>query len=338
MKSSAKKPSVFLCHASEDKPIVRDLYLRLQKDGVSPWLDEENLLAGANWEREIANAVRTSDAVLVCLSNYSITKAGFVQKEIKFALDRVDEQPEGKIYLIPVRLEPCVVAERLSRWHWVDLFQEGGYEKLLRGIRSGAGCQPGIAVSPPDDSQPKPGDLGAYLVKASVLTASGRWLEAAHLYDEYCRYDSDNWEVHLYRAVAYANAKAEGTDLASLRAYNEAIALHPVDIDQRTRARLHAYRGGILKRLRRLEEAEAQLHLAEEFATAEYEKEDISYNLACIAAMRRKKQEMIALLRPLMRKRWWRDMLASELEYFAEYRDDLDLYALLWVDIDPKRA
>ncbi|MCK4784804.1 MAG: hypothetical protein KAV87_13715 [Desulfobacteraceae bacterium] len=47
---------------------------------------------------------------------------------------------------------------------------------------------------------------------------------------------------------------------------------------------------------------------------------------------------MIALLRPLMRKRWWRDMLASELEYFAEYRDDPDLYALLWVDIDPKRA
>jgi len=35
---------VFLCHASQDKPIVRELYKRLSAKGwIDPWLDEEKL-------------------------------------------------------------------------------------------------------------------------------------------------------------------------------------------------------------------------------------------------------------------------------------------------------
>lgn len=46
----AKRPlKVFLCHASADKPAVRDLYKRLTADGVDAWLDAENLIAGQNW-------------------------------------------------------------------------------------------------------------------------------------------------------------------------------------------------------------------------------------------------------------------------------------------------
>lgn len=37
---------VFLCHASGDKPEVRKLYSWLRTIGTSPWLDEEDLLAG----------------------------------------------------------------------------------------------------------------------------------------------------------------------------------------------------------------------------------------------------------------------------------------------------
>jgi hypothetical protein len=92
---------VFLCHAAADKPAVRDLYQRLQSEGfIEPWLDEEDLLPGQDWQLEIPQAVRTSDVVLVCLSSHSITRAGYVQKEIKFALDIADEQPEGTIFLI----------------------------------------------------------------------------------------------------------------------------------------------------------------------------------------------------------------------------------------------
>jgi formylglycine-generating enzyme required for sulfatase activity len=73
--------------------------------------------------------------VIVCLSHRSITKAGYAQKEIKFALDIADEQPEDTIFLIPLKLEECDIPERLSRWHGVNLFRANGYERLLKALR-----------------------------------------------------------------------------------------------------------------------------------------------------------------------------------------------------------
>src|SRR5437879_6382848 len=89
--------SVFLCHSSDDKNLVRKIYRRLRLDGVDPWLDEEKLVAGQEWAEEISRAVRKSDVVIVCLSHNSVTKEGFVQKEIKHALDAAQEKPEGTI-------------------------------------------------------------------------------------------------------------------------------------------------------------------------------------------------------------------------------------------------
>jgi hypothetical protein len=128
--------SVFLCHASEDKPTVRELYEKLQRDGFDPWLDEENLFPGQDWKHEISKAVRDSDVVLVCLSENSVSKTGYVQKEIKVALDVVDEQLEGAIFIIPVKLEECDVPDRLSPWQWVNLEDARGYERLVASLLS----------------------------------------------------------------------------------------------------------------------------------------------------------------------------------------------------------
>lgn len=126
--------SVFLCHSSGDKALVRELYEALQRDGYDPWLDEENILPGQDWNYEITRAVRNSDVVLVCLSEDSIGKTGYVQKEIKFALDVADEQPEGSIFIIPVKLEECDVPDRLSHWHWVNLEDANGYGRLVAAL------------------------------------------------------------------------------------------------------------------------------------------------------------------------------------------------------------
>lgn len=130
----ASRARVFLCHSSTDKATVRNLYRRLDEDGVAPWLDEEDLLPGEEWDHAIRRAVRESDFVAVCLSSASTTRSGYVHKEIKEALDVADEQPEGTIFVIPVRLEECEVPSRLSHLHWVDLFVDGGYARLLRAL------------------------------------------------------------------------------------------------------------------------------------------------------------------------------------------------------------
>jgi len=126
---------IFLCHSSGDKTEVRNLYQRLSSEGFDPWLDEEKLLPGQDFELEIAKAVQMSDVVIVCLSHKAITKAGFVQKEIRYALGEAEKQPEGTIFLIPLKFEECTVPESLKRLQWVNLFEEEGYELLMSSLR-----------------------------------------------------------------------------------------------------------------------------------------------------------------------------------------------------------
>jgi hypothetical protein len=129
--------TAFLCHSSGDKEEVRALYQRLTADGVTCWFDNEVLLPGQDWDLEISRAIRASRYVLVCLSRASVDKTGYVQKELRRALDRADEQPEGSTFIIPVRLEDCVIPDRLRRWQRVDLFTDSGYGRLLRVLRPG---------------------------------------------------------------------------------------------------------------------------------------------------------------------------------------------------------
>lgn len=126
----AKPLKVFLCHSTEDKDKVRKLYWQLIKDSYAVWFDEEKLLPGQDRDLEIRKAVRASDIILICLSKKSVEKAGYIHKEIKFALDVADEQPDGSIFLIPARLEECNVPSRLTRYHWVNMFDSTGYKRL----------------------------------------------------------------------------------------------------------------------------------------------------------------------------------------------------------------
>jgi hypothetical protein len=130
---------VFLCHSSADKPAVRELYQKLRAESwLEPWLDEEELFPGMDWNLEIEKAIETTDVILVCLSNNSITKEGYVQREIRIALDYADYKPEGTLFIIPVRLEKCEPPRRLRMWQYADFFeehQERGVTRLLASLR-----------------------------------------------------------------------------------------------------------------------------------------------------------------------------------------------------------
>lgn len=137
---AGRKLRVFLCHASQDKPVVRELYQRLlAEDWIDPWLDEEKLLPGQDWDLEIEKAVETADVVIACLSTNSVTKEGYVQKELRFVLDISDEKPDGTIFVIPLRFDDCPVPKRLKKWHYVDYFPKErcnlAYKKLLESFR-----------------------------------------------------------------------------------------------------------------------------------------------------------------------------------------------------------
>ena len=132
MKRSAPPNNVFLVHAHSDKAAVHKLYSRLIKDGVRAWLDAENLQPGQDWQREIRKAILKSDVVIVCLSRGFDQQPGYRHEELKIALEKAKLLTDNEIFIIPVRLEKCDMPAALRHLHRVDLFETGGYQKLLR--------------------------------------------------------------------------------------------------------------------------------------------------------------------------------------------------------------
>jgi hypothetical protein len=132
--TSSRKLSVFLCHASDDKPAVRHLRDKLHGDGFDVWLDEARLLPGQDWEREIKKALKAADTVIVCLSRLSIVKEGYVQKEVRRAIAIAEEKPPGTIFLIPVKLDACEVPLELEHLHWINLFEGDGYARTVQAL------------------------------------------------------------------------------------------------------------------------------------------------------------------------------------------------------------
>jgi hypothetical protein len=135
-----RKLRVFLCHASQDKLIVRELYKRLLAEGwIDPWLDEEKLLPGQDWNLEIEKAVETSDAVIVCVSSISIVKEGYIQRELRRVLRIAEEKLEGAIFVLPVRLDDCERPRQLKDKEFLDFFPEArrdsAFEKLKVSLK-----------------------------------------------------------------------------------------------------------------------------------------------------------------------------------------------------------
>jgi formylglycine-generating enzyme required for sulfatase activity len=138
---------IFLAHAREDKAQVRKLYDDLKMKGFDPWLDAVDLMPGQIWKTEIPKAIREAEIFLACLSTRSVEKRGYVHREFQLALSAFAERPPGSIYLIPVRLDDCDVPDleipdqalSFQDIQWVDLWEEGGFGRLVSALEHALG-------------------------------------------------------------------------------------------------------------------------------------------------------------------------------------------------------
>jgi hypothetical protein len=122
-RSNWHSPRVFISYAKEDRESAIRLYTDLKKRGAKPWLDSEDLVGGQEWEPEITAAIEECDFFVALLSAKSVNKRGYVQSEVRKALKVLDTIPEGRTFIIPVRLQICQPTHsRLQSLHWVDLF------------------------------------------------------------------------------------------------------------------------------------------------------------------------------------------------------------------------
>lgn len=134
------KLRVFLCHASQDKPIVRELFQRLLAEGwIDPWLDEENLFPGQERSLEVDRALESADMVITCLSKQSLSADGYIQRELKAVVDIARDKPENSLFIVPIRLDDCDVPRSLRPWQYVDFSlvdaREQEYGRLIQSLR-----------------------------------------------------------------------------------------------------------------------------------------------------------------------------------------------------------
>jgi hypothetical protein len=104
---------------------------------VQVWFDKVSLHPGQLWKAEITQAISTVDYVLILLSKASTQKRGFYQREIREALEVLEQLPERHPFVLPARLDECEVHfERLAAIHHVDLFPDfdAGFSRITQVI------------------------------------------------------------------------------------------------------------------------------------------------------------------------------------------------------------
>ncbi|WP_170064066.1 toll/interleukin-1 receptor domain-containing protein [Halomonas heilongjiangensis] len=129
--------TVFISYAKKNASDARRLYEDIRRHGFEVWFDEVSLLPGQRWKVAIQAAIKESRYFIALISSHSTSKKGYVQKELKLAVDVLDEYPEHEIFIIPVRLDDCdILDQRLGDFHFVDLFPDydQGLAKVLQTL------------------------------------------------------------------------------------------------------------------------------------------------------------------------------------------------------------
>jgi TIR domain len=128
---------IFLSYARQDREKVDELYQRLSEAGYKPWMDTKDILPGENFRLAIEKAIQSADFFVPCLSGNSVDRRGFIQREMKQAVDLWKEKLNDDIYVIPVRFEECGTPDDIHSFQWLNLFESDGWTRLLRSFEVG---------------------------------------------------------------------------------------------------------------------------------------------------------------------------------------------------------
>jgi hypothetical protein len=112
----------FISYAKEDRAVAERLCADLRELGADPWLDVQRLRGGEEWRDAIVSALRDASHILILISAHSVSKIGFVQAEVRLALDLLATMPPQRRFIIPIRLDDSTPSNhRLSDLQWINL-------------------------------------------------------------------------------------------------------------------------------------------------------------------------------------------------------------------------
>jgi len=125
-----KRPTIFLCHSSNDKPFVRKLADNLERFGLRVWLDEKDIKVGMSIRESIESGMKNSDYLLIVLSKSSINKE-WVKKELNAAFALEAEKKTN--FILPVIVEKIKLPIFLKDKKYADFTNsfERGFDEII---------------------------------------------------------------------------------------------------------------------------------------------------------------------------------------------------------------
>ena len=131
---SENETRIFLSHKTVDKPIVFRYYQTLRELGYEPWLDEPEMPAGTNIEREIYRGFEEScAAVFFITENFKDEK--YLAAEVDYAVMQ-KRKKGGKFSIITLRYPGASpVPDLLTPYVFKDVENDlDGFHQILRAL------------------------------------------------------------------------------------------------------------------------------------------------------------------------------------------------------------
>ena len=115
-----EQPFIFISYATPDRERVDKFADGLEKLGFNIWMDYRGVKAGQNWDFEIKRALNKATFFLMFISENSVNRRSYLQRELKMALDIFTEKLIDDIYLIPILLDKVTIPDEIKQFQYVD--------------------------------------------------------------------------------------------------------------------------------------------------------------------------------------------------------------------------
>jgi hypothetical protein len=163
---------VFISYAREDETFVLNLASAFKARGIPLWLDQWDILPGADWNRSIDRALHESRKVVIVLSPAAVVSRQ-VRAEIQLAVDAEEKA------VFPVLYNDCAVPRILRLYQFSDFREPRTFEAALDRLAEALGAEttlPHVEKVPPEPKplrpQPPRGDNRRLMLTAVVGAAA----------------------------------------------------------------------------------------------------------------------------------------------------------------------
>lgn len=116
---------VYISHSEKDRDLVLQLSSKLEQAGFVVWNPYENILPGDNWAQETANALASSEIMVVLLTRnagdrlnlerdvqFALTSGNYRGRVVPVVIGQSSFKTRQNVPWVLLRLNPIILAQR----------------------------------------------------------------------------------------------------------------------------------------------------------------------------------------------------------------------------------